>query len=153
MVTFFIALQLILLFYMLFHDWIPLAPFNDIPTLKKTDSNARRLLGSAINGVMVLIPLIITWIYFSEPRIPLAASIIVVLFYAVITFGTIISWWIPYYYGSSKSQKERFSKFKNTHHFLPPRGDHVVPNTLHVVLHVLVWVSLLLALYFLIVRS
>lgn len=147
MMTFFIVLQCILLFFMLFHDWIPAAPFNDIPTLKLSDSNFYRLLGSAINGTTVLIPLVLTLLY--REHLPFSINCTIAAFYLLIMLGTILSWWVPYFLGSSPKHKEQFSKFKDTHHFLPARGDNVVPNTLHVVLHLQVWACLAISLYFL----
>jgi hypothetical protein len=91
-----------------------------------------RLLGTAINGTTVLIPLIMTFI-----------------FYFFLTIGAILSWGMPYFFDSSQKHKLQFSKFKNTDHFLPARGDNVIPNTLHVVLHLQVWTYLVISIYFL----
>lgn len=137
---------------MLFHDWIPIPPFNDIDALKKSDSTFYRLLGSLVNGMFVLIPLIITLRCYQQIPIPLIAMVTVLTCYLLLTIGTILSWWIPYYWGSSQKLKEEFSKFKNTHHFLPARGDNVIPNTLHVILHLQVWACLAISLYFLIIH-
>lgn len=150
MITFFILLQIVLLLFMIFHDWIPVPPFNDIGAIKINDSNLYRLLGSAINGITVLIPLIITLAYYNELYIPISASITLVSFYFLLTIGTILSWWTPYFFGSSKKHKHAFNKFKNTHYFLPARGDNVIPNTLHVVLHLQVWICLIISIYLLI---
>lgn len=149
MIPFFIFLQFLLLFFMLFHDWIPVKPLNDVATLKKRDGASDMLKNSAINGGTVLIPLILTLIYVRENLTPLPILIILVVFYSIITLGTILSWWIPYLFGSSKKHKERFSKFKKTHHFLPARGNNVIPNTLHVILHLQVWACLGISLYLL----
>lgn len=149
MMIFFICLQVVLLFFMLFHDWIPVPPFNDVVALKAADSNAYRLFGSCINGVTVLIPLLITLAYSHQSNLPLSAAITVVTFYFFLTVGTILSWWVPYFFGSSPKHKNAFSKFKNTHYFLPTRGDNVIPNTLHVVLHLQVWLCLIISTYFL----
>ncbi len=146
--AFFIVLQCLLLFFMLFHDWIPVPPFNDIEALKKVDSNRVRLRGSLINGTFVLVPLILTIIY--RHHLPLAAKLIILLFYAALTVGTILSWWVPYLFGSSEKHRQAFSKFQHTHHFLPARGNHVVPNTLHVVLHLQVWLCFAISIYLLI---
>jgi hypothetical protein len=134
---------------MLFHDWIPVPPLNDIQALKKYDSQFYRILGSAINGAVVFIPLMLTLIFHNEQSIALAPNIIIVIFYAILTVGTIFSWWVPYFFGSSQKLKHQFSKFKKTHHFLPARKDHIVPNTLHVILHLQVWACLALSIYFL----
>ena len=39
MMTFFVFLQFLLLFFMLFHDWISVPPFNNTAALKKVDGN------------------------------------------------------------------------------------------------------------------
>lgn len=153
MVLFFIVLQLILLGFMLFHDWIPLPPFNDVNALKKSESGVSRLLGSLINGTFVFVPLVLTLIYYQRPAVPLWVKMTVVIFYAAITLGTVLSWWVPYICGSSEKHKKMFGKFKNTHHFLPARGGNVIPNTLHVILHVQVWLCLAISIYFLVKTS
>jgi len=153
MTLLFIALQFVLLLFMLFHDWIPVPPFNDIVALKLTDSNLYRLIGSAINGITVLIPLIITIAYYQHPFMPLSAIIILVAFYTLLTTGTIFSWWIPYLFGSSPNHKLAFNKFNNTHYFLPKRGDNVVPNTLHIILHLQIWTCLIISIYLLIING
>lgn len=152
MLAIFILLQIILLFFMLFHDWIPVPPFNDVTALKETDGFFNRLINSFINGLVVFIPLIITFFYYSESSLPLSALLSILPFYALITFGTIMSWWVPYFFGSSQSYKDHFKKFENTHRFLPARGDNVIPNTLHFILHLQVWACLGICIYFLFVR-
>jgi len=149
MLTSFIVLQSILLLFMLFHDWVSIRPFNDLETMKKVDSNYFRAMGSTINGGFVLIPLILTLKFYGNPTIPLYINLSVFLFYLGLTIGTILSWWVPYFFGSSPQHKQRFAKFKNTHHFLPQRGDNVIPNTLHVILHLQVWTCCAIAGYYL----
>lgn len=153
MMLFFVILQFILLLFMIFHDWIPVPPFNDIEAIKMADSDFYRLLGSAINGLTVLIPLIITLIYYRQPTIPLSITITLVFFYLLLTIGTILSWWTPYFFGSSEKHKQAFGKFKNTHHFLPKRGDNIIPNTLHIVLHLQVWTCLVISVCLLVGNS
>lgn len=145
MITIFILLQLILLLFMLLHDWISFPPFNDVGKIKLVD----KLIQAVINGVTVFIPLLITLDAYRQANVSVSASVNVVIFYFILTIGTIASWWIPYIFGSSQKHKQAFGKFKNTHHFLPARGDNVIPNTLHIVLHIQIWACLAFALYFL----
>ena len=152
MIIFFIFLQCVLLLFMLFHDWVSIPPLNDIKSLKKADSNLHRLLGSIINGIVVLIPLILTIKYFRQ-QLPFNIAMNIFIFYLLLSIGTILSWWFPYIFGSSQKHKQLFSKFKNTHHFLPARKDNVIPNTLHVILHLQVWICLIISIYFLIKYS
>lgn len=150
MMLFFVILQIVLLLFMILHDWISIPPFNDVEALKSSDSNFYRVLGSVINGMTVFVPLIITLKYYYQPYIPLSSLITIIAFYLLLTVGTVLSWWVPYLFGSSEKHKQHFTKFKNTYQFLPARGDNVVPNALHVVLHLQVWSCLAIALYFLI---
>jgi len=151
LIYFFLIIQSILFLFMILHDWIEIRPFTNLKELKKTHSVKFRLFGSIINGGLVLIPLIITFFYLSEP-FPIWARILFVAIYGLITFGTITAWWIPYFGGKYwfHGSKESFKEYRDTHTFLPQIGDNVTPNTLHIALHIQVWICFALSLYFLI---
>jgi hypothetical protein len=140
MISFFIAIQISLFFFMILHDWVDIPPFTDLKALKAAHTAKFRLIGSVVNGLIVLIPLIITLFYIHSP-FPLWAGIVLSVIYGVATFGTITAWWIPYFGGGYlvHGNKAGFEEYRNTHSFLPARGENVVPNTLHVVLHLQVW--------------
>lgn len=146
----FIAIQLLLFFFMIFHDWIDFPPFTDLAALRQAHSFKERLFGSLINGILVFIPLVIAMIY-RDSLLPFWAGIISVSIYGLITFGTIAAWWIPYFGGGYliHGNKAGFEEYRKTHSFLPKRGDHVTPNTLHVLLHVQVWICLGISIYLL----
>jgi hypothetical protein len=141
----FITLQLSLLFIMAFHDWIEIKPFTDIQALAQHHTIKNRLIASTIYSITVLIPLLLTLWY--QPTVPLAACWCIIIMYGLLTIGTIASWWIPYIFGSSAKHKEDFAEYRNTHAFLPKRGDNVIPNTLHCILHLLVWVCFGISVY------
>ncbi|HSX26863.1 MAG TPA: hypothetical protein VLE89_07665 [Chlamydiales bacterium] len=147
MITFFIAIQVVLFFFMILHDWIDLPPFTDLEALKKAHTFKFRLIGSVVNGALVLIPLAIVFFF----PLTLWARLVFVGLYGLMTFGTITAWWIPYFGGGYLLQgnKAGFEEYRNTHSFLPPRGDNVVPNTLHVLLHLQVWICFGISLYLL----
>jgi hypothetical protein len=69
------------------------------------------------------------------------------LLYCGLTFiSAITMWYIPYFFGSSEEQKRTYARmYEGTRHVLPPRGDNLRPNLLHVCFHVLFIVNLLLA--------
>lgn len=140
----FISLQIILLCIITLHDWIHVPPFTNIRELEKHHSFWDRFITSAINGSLVLIPLLLTWYY--QTHYPRWVLIVISTMYALLTLGTILAWWIPYFFGSSEQHKQGFIEYQNTHHFLPKRGDNVVPNTFHVCMHVLIWTCLLLSI-------
>ncbi len=146
MLFIFIILQSILFLFMILHDWISIPPLNNIAELKGVDSDAQRLWGSMMNGFFVLVPLILTLLYYKSPFIPAWAMVTIISFYLGLTIGTIMSWWVPYFLGSSAKLKQAFKKFQPTHHFLPARGDNIIPNTLHVILHLQVWTCLVFAI-------
>jgi hypothetical protein len=150
MISFFITIQCILFFFMAFHDWVDIPPFTNLFALKKAHSLKFRLVGSFVNATLVLIPLIVTFLYLASP-LPLWARLLFVSIYGLITFGTITAWWIPYFGGGYwvYGNKAGFEEYQNTHSFLPPRGDNIVPNTLHVILHIQVWICFGLSLYWL----
>jgi len=138
LITIFIILQVLLLVVMALHDWVHLPPLTDIRALEKQNSRRGRIINSTIFFLLVFIPLALTVIY--QPYFPRSVHIALCNFYGWMSLGAIISWWIPYFFGGySKSYKAHFAEYKNTHHFLATRGTNIVPNTLHVLMHLLVW--------------
>lgn len=144
----FITLQISLLLIMALHDWVEIRPLTDIRALAAQHTIKDRMSASAIYSIIVLIPLLLTVWY--QPILPYAARWCIVIMYGLLTLGTIASWWIPYIFGSSVHHKEGFAEYRNTHTFLPRRGDNVVPNTLHCILHLNAWVCFAISVYFLI---
>jgi len=143
----FIAIQIILLFFMTFHDWMHLPPLTDIREIEKHSTVTGRMINSIIFFFLIFIPLSLTLFY--QPNFPCWVSITITFIYGLLTLGTITSWWIPYIMGSSESHKQGFVEYKSTHHFLPTRGDNVTPNTLHVILHLQIWMCLGISIYLL----
>jgi hypothetical protein len=135
---------------MALHDWVEIPPFTNLKALKKAHSFKFRLMGSLVNGSLVALPTIVTLIYMRAP-LPLWARLLFTIIYALITVGTITTWWIPYFGGGYlfHGNKDGFEEYRNTHSFLPARGDNIMPNTLHVILHIHVWICFGLSLYWL----
>lgn len=144
--SFFIIIQSILLLFMTLHDWIHLPPLTDIRAMEKHSSKRSRLINSFIFFLIVFVPLALT--VFLGPTF--RVNIVLVALYGILTLGTLFSWWIPYFFGSSDQHKLDFAEYKNTHHFLPARGANVVPNTLHLLLHIQIWICFGLSLFYLI---
>ncbi len=149
LVLFFLILQIILLFFITFHDWVHIPPLTDIRKLEKHSSKKERFINSSIFFAIVFIPLLLTLIY--RANFPLWILIVIFTFYGSLTMGTIFSWWIPYFFGSSIEHKRGFIEYQNTHRFLPPRGDNIVPNTFHVILHLQIWLCFTISLYLIII--
>jgi len=143
----FVIIQIILLLFMTFHDWIHLPPLTDIREIEKHSTITGRVINSIIFFFLIFIPLSLTLFY--QPNFPCWVLGVIVFIYGLLSLGTIFSWWMPYIRGSSQEHKEGFKEYRNTHHFLSARGDNVVPNTLHVILHVQIWACLGISIYLL----
>ena len=154
MIYFFLILQCVLFLFMALHDWVDIPPFTDLAALKKAHSFKFRLIGSLVNATLIMIPIIVTFLYLTSP-LSLWACFVFTFIYGLLTIGTITAWWIPYLGGGYLiyGNKAGFEEYRNTHSFLPPRGNNIVPNTLHVVLHIQVWICLGLSLYWLLNRG
>ncbi|MBA3237357.1 MAG: hypothetical protein H0T62_03280 [Parachlamydiaceae bacterium] len=150
MIYFFLILQCILFFFMAFHDWVDVPPFTNLEALRKAHSFKFRLIGSFINASLILTPILVTLLYIASV-LPFWARILFILIYGLITVGTITAWWIPYFGGSywMHGSKAGFEEYRDTHSFLPQRENNVIPNTLHVILHLQVWMCFGLSIYWL----
>jgi len=126
------------------HDLVHVPPLTNIHDLKKAEPDTRRYTDVAINGLCGLIPLgLLLWY---SPNTPVWALNTIRSFYGLLLLGAFLSWWEPYFFGSPEAHRQAFEKFKNTHHFLPARGENVVPNTFHVFMHVIMLICFLLSL-------
>lgn len=150
MTLFFFVIQCILLLFMALHDWIDIPPFTDLPALRKAHSFKFRFIGSLINATLVLVPLIITFCYLTSSP-PFWAQLLFATIYGLLTIGTITAWWVPYFGGGYlvHGNKAGFEEYRNTHTFLPAIKNNVIPNTLHVILHIQIWICFGLSLYWL----
>jgi hypothetical protein len=121
-------LAIALAVYLAVTDWVNLVPWNkveDVPIRQK-------LLLSATNYTPLLV---IAFAVLQESRILMAVALFVG---AVDLLLHIAYWWLPYLRGTSAEQRaERASLFGGTTTFLPPIGDHPIPNAQHVVVGVL----------------
>lgn len=150
MIYFFLIIQCILFLFMAFHDWMDIPPLTNLEALRKAHSFKFRLIGSLINASLILVPIVVTLLYITS-TLPYWARILFAIIYGLITFGTITAWWIPYFGGSYwlHGNKAGFEEYRDTHSFLPPRGNNVIPNTLHVILHIQIWICFGLSIYWL----
>jgi hypothetical protein len=130
---------------MAFHDWVHFPPLTNIRELEKYSSLSGRVINSFIFFLMIAIPLWLTWYY--QPHYSFWVKFSLLNFYGWLTLGTLMSWWIPYFFGSSEQHKKDFTEYKNTHHFLPARGNNVTPNTFHVILHLQIWTCFIISIW------
>jgi hypothetical protein len=129
-----IVLQIFQLAILLFHDWIPLGSLTDVEAVRRANTGTHMLVGTAINSVPAGLVAWRSVVNFGPPYSH-GLKTAMWLIYGILFAGELYSWWVPYLFGASPAKVERFQKmFGRTHAFLPVRHG-IVPNTLHVILH------------------
>jgi hypothetical protein len=140
-----VALQAFQLLLLLTHDWIPLGRFNDIPAVRRENTTAQLLTMTVVNCVPVALRLWGSLRHFGRPY-PTWVRVWLWLTYGLLFLGELRAWWLPYLFGTDAARVARYqAMLGRTHAFLPPRNG-IVPNTLHVSLH-LSTLATLLALF------
>lgn len=147
----FLTTQITLALFMVCHDWIDIPPFTDIKALREKHSLNESIIFTLVNTGIVVWGLTTLLAYYPGPY-PSWVKINWVIVYTLLTIGTVCAWWIPYVFGSSPARKEGLSEYKNTHTFLPARGDNTVPNTLHILIHLQVWFCCAVSWYVLLMK-
>ena len=142
---FFMLWQTILWVILAIHDWLPLGRLNDVTALRKQQSLFATLCATVINLGACTWAL---WLTLPVGKLGVSLPLDVVLIYLFMTVGTLLAWWKPYFFGSSAEMKQKMQPYVNTHHVLPARGDNIRPNTLHLIVHIFIWVAFMLSLIF-----
>jgi len=133
--------QSFILLFLLFHDWIPLGSLTNLEGVRAENTTGELIKMTFLNSILVIIALII-YLIFMGKRYPLMAKIYFILSYSILLIGAIFAWWIPYFFGASQEKVDRFNvMFQNTHAFLPVLNG-IVPNTIHVIFHSLLVITI-----------
>jgi hypothetical protein len=135
-VTAAMIVPLAFILYLFVMDWIDLYPWNDVTTIPRQ----RKLWLSLINAI----PLLYISLAFKlrHPGL-MVIALIIVFFYMIVH---IISWWIPYFFGSSEARRlEHERLFSETVTILPRIKDHPTPNVGHMVLGLYITVMLIIS--------
>ena len=139
-----IALQAFHVAFLWLHDWVPLGSLNDVRAVRTADSDMRLFVVTVTSSIPFTFGLVYSllhadswphWFYWW-----------LVISYGFLLLGQLRAWWLPYLAFPNPRRAERYRvMFGGTHAFLPMRNG-IVPNTLHVMLHVAT-VATLLVLY------
>jgi hypothetical protein len=89
--------------------------------------------------VFVTIPALLFWLGYIYRSVWLAASALI--FDAVWSVMQILSWWIPYLFGTAKPWQVAYAKGPTTK-VLPSFGKHIAPDGMHFAIHVLLAAAL-----------
>ena len=124
------------------HDWVPLGALNDVVAVRAADSTARLVRVTLIQSIPYSVGLLYT-IRSLNTGVPGWLWYWLWISYGILFAGELRAWWIPYLVRAEPERAARYrAMFGATHAFLPPRNG-MVPNTLHVVLHVFTVATLL----------
>src|SRR5690625_1512742 len=135
-----------ILLFMIVQDLVPLGVLNDVEAIASVES-LNEIIETTLIGVVQIL-LILGGLLFMGKRYPLLVKIWLIVHPACILLGAIMSWWIPYFFGTGTLEKiERFNiMFGNTHSFLPVMNG-IVPNTLHTLFHFVLVICIILTSY------
>jgi hypothetical protein len=138
-----LALQCFQVAFLLLHDWIPLGRLNDIAAIRSTDTSRKILLATLISGTAFVLGFAFSLYYYGQAYPDWVRGWLWVS-YGLLFLGELRAWWIPYLLHPEPDRAARYEAlFGRTHHFLPYRNG-MVPNTLHVILHLATLITLVL---------
>lgn len=132
-----IIAALVTYLYWLVTEWVGLPPWNDV----STSSAGEKMVATLVNAL----PFALLAIGFASNILLFEAPGIL---YFIVWLGVqLVRWWSPYLQGASPKQLEEYTRrYGRTSHFLPARGNNPVPDSRHVVLHILSLITLVVAL-------
>ena len=137
-----ICSTLITLFLSL-HDWIEIYPLNDLETFNKYCSLRNKILMTVIHTPFFIIYTGLLYYYWGAP-VPFYAKAYMTICNALFLTGIIFSWWLPYFFGWPVSQMQDLHETHgSTHAFLPKIKNNPIPNTLHVIFHLLFVINMI----------
>lgn len=138
-----IVLQTFQVLILWLHDWIPLGRLNDVDTIYKMDGYRNLAIVTIFQSVPWTLGLGFSIAYFGQGW-PSWVHDWLWISYLILFIGELRAWWVPYLLWPDAKRAERYQKmFGNTHSFLPMRNG-IMPNTLHVTLHVATLMTVLI---------
>jgi hypothetical protein len=141
----FLALQAIVVVFLLFHDWVNLGRLNNLNAIRGQDTLQHRVFVTLLPAVPAAIGLFSSAKHFGLSY-PDWLEMLLWITYSLFMLGLLRAWWIPYLVKPDPERAARYQIiFANTHSFLPRRNG-MAPDTLHSVFH-LVTIATLIALF------
>lgn len=136
-----------ILLFMIVQDLVPLGALNDIEAIASVESFNEIIVTMLIGAVQILLILVGVLLFIGK-RYPLLVKIWLIVHPLSILVGAIMSWWIPYLFGTGTEEKiESFNNmFGDTHSFLPIMNG-MTPNTLHTMFHLVLLICIILTSY------
>jgi hypothetical protein len=139
----FLALQGLVVLFLLLHDWVPLGRFNNLAAMRGEDSLVRRIFVTLLPSVPTALCLVFCAEHFGGAY-PDWLEMTLWITYGVLLLGLLRAWWVPYLFGTDPERAARYRIiFAGTHSFLPERNG-MAPDTLHTAFHVCVLATIVL---------
>lgn len=140
--TIFLALQTIVVAFLLFHDWVGLGRLNNLAAIRTQDTLPQRVFVTLLPGVPAAIGLFFSAKYFGQPY-PHWLEMLLWITYGAFILGMLRAWWIPYLVLPDPERAARYQIiFAGTHSFLPRRNG-MAPDTLHTLFHLITLATLI----------
>lgn len=141
-----------ILLFMIVQDLVPLGALNDIEAIASVESFNEIIVTMLIGAVQILLILVGVLLFIGK-KYPLLVKIWLIVHPLSILVGAIMSWWIPYLFGTGTEEKiESFNNmFGDTHSFLPIMNG-MTPNTLHTMFHLVLLICIILTSYIFLTR-
>jgi hypothetical protein len=122
------TLAITLAVYLLITDWVDLAPWNNVEDLPRRQ---KILISIANYTPLALIAIAVVQTNVVIVALALAIGLVDLTMH-------VAYWWIPYLRGATAAHRTEHERlFAGTATFLPPIGDHPIPNTQHVLVGLL----------------
>lgn len=137
-----LLLQSLQVTILLLHDWIPLPPLNDVHAARRGHSLHSMAMATVVSSLFPSIGLALSLFYLKSGW-PSWLHIYLLAAYGFLFVGELEAWWIPYLTSPQPKRASHYeAMYGNTCAFLPPRNGIRI-NTLHFVLHVATFATLL----------
>jgi len=129
-----IVLQVVQVAILWLHDWLPLAPLNDVGRVQAEGTRSRLILVTFVQSAPYTAGLACSVAYRSTGH-PHWMWTWLWVSYGLLFVGELRAWWLPYLLRPEPERAARYARmFGGTHAFLPIRNG-IAPNTLHCLLH------------------
>ena len=147
LLTLFVVSQLILIVFLIAHDWFNLVPFNDLAALHSNGS--KKMVISTLTNCTLFTCALLGTLYFRMNALPLWFSCFLLITYGLPLVGGFMVWYRPLLLGGQPFNKEHFQKmYAHTHHLIPGTSEDVRPNTIRLVIHFFIVLSAALACFY-----
>jgi hypothetical protein len=138
-----VALEAFQVAFLWIHDWIPLGRLNDVAAVRSQATIQRLVAVTLVQAVPYSVGLFFSALYLRS-TFPDWLDTYLWVSYGLLFIGEIQAWWVPYLFRPDPQRATSYRvMFGNTHSFLPQRNG-IVPNTLHVLLHLATACTLLI---------